>query len=270
MSRAGPGFCPFAEQIEGVTTFDTGGGERVGFCDHTASGFYTTLTSRSFWNNAGVSVHFAIARDGRIAQLINIFDTAFAQGRDSRGQPVGPNSPGVTWPPFAEMARKNPNGYLISTEHEDYEMNPHGQPRPIPNAEWTPEEYAADLKVKRWCVEEIAEHTGKPLLRFGIDSLAGHYMFDPVNRAECPGKSWRESYRAMLYDELTKAAPGPRVWAWGNEVAGCEIRGSQLFYWHNGIEIDAVGDYEGKLPGAHYHHAGDDENGKPIWVEVLR
>lgn len=64
--------------------------------------------------------------------------------------------------------------------------------------------------------------------------------------------------------------PSARQWIYGNEVAGAEERGLQTFYWHRGVEVDAVGDYEGKLPGAHFHHAGDDKDGKPIWVEVLK
>lgn len=259
MSRVGPGWCPFAEQIEGVTTFDVGGAERVGFCDHTASGFYSTLRDASFWNNAGTSVHFAIARDGRIAQIANIFDTAFAQGR------LGPNP---SWPKWAEMGQRNPNGYLISTEHEDA-ITINGETHFVPGSQWTPEQYAADLKVKRWCVEEVGVQTNANLMRFGIDSLAGHHMFDSVNRKECPGRFWRNEYRARLFEDLTQAPAAPRVWAWGNEVAGCEVRGKQLFYWHNGVEIDAVGDYEGNFVGAHYHREGPDVNGVQQWRQVL-
>ena len=76
------GICPFAEQIAGITTFNAGNFNPAGFCDHTASGFYTTLKDPAFWTNAGVSVHFGISRRGEICQLVNIFDMAFAQGRD--------------------------------------------------------------------------------------------------------------------------------------------------------------------------------------------
>ncbi len=121
MTRSGRGWAPFAEQVEGVTTYSSEPLHAVGFCDHTAQGFYSTLKSAAFWNNAGVSTHFGVARDGRVCQMVNLFETAWAQGRDSRGQPVGPTSPGVTWPPFAEMGKRNPNTYLISIEHEDAE-----------------------------------------------------------------------------------------------------------------------------------------------------
>lgn len=187
------GQCPFAEQVQGVTQFSAGYVDRVGFCDHTAGGFYSTLKDPGFWNGAGVSVHFAIARDGRIAQIINIFDTAFAQGR------LGPT---VSWPPYASMGQRNPNGYLISTEHEDA-VSTNGRTSFVPGSEWTPQQYAADLRVKRWCVDEVRRVTGKDLMRLGIDSLAGHHMFDSVNRTECPGKFWREQYRQRLFADLT-------------------------------------------------------------------
>ena len=187
------GICDFAEQIVGVTAFAKGNVERVGWCDHTAGGFYSTMQSAAFWNNAGVSTHFAIARDGRICQMVNIFNTAFAQGR------LGPL---VTWNPYHLMHEQNPNTYLISTEHEDAETV-NGKTRFIPGSQWTEAQYQADLRLKRWCMDEVLRVQGEDMLRFGIDSLAGHHMFDGVNRAECPGRFWRDEYRARLYADLT-------------------------------------------------------------------
>ena len=185
------GVCPFAEWIPGVTTFNPGHLDRVGFCDHAAGGYMSTMRRASFWNGAGVSTHFAVGRDGSIIQLVNIFDTAYAQGR------LGP---AVSWKPYQQMGWSNPNMYLISTEHEDWE-NGHA----VPGSEWTQAQYDADLRLKRWCVDEVKRVLGKDLLRFGIDSLAGHYMFDSVNRAECPGRFWRDDYHGRLYADLTEA-----------------------------------------------------------------
>ena len=191
------GICPFAEWIPGVDSFSPGNGGRVGFCDHTAGGFLSTMRRASFWNGAGVSTHFAIGREGAIVQLVNIFDSAWAQGR------LGPQ---VTWLAYGTMRMQNPNLYLISTEHEDA-VSVNGVTRFIAGSEWTPEQYEADLAVKRWCVEEVRRVTGEDLLRFGIDSLAGHHMFDSVNRAECPGRFWRNEYRLRLFDDLTTEDP---------------------------------------------------------------
>lgn len=188
------GLCPFAEQITGVTSFQSGYVDRVGFCDHTAGGFVSTLRNPGFYNGAGVSTHFAIGRDGSILQFVNILDTAWAQGA------LGPVQ---TWPPYATMGKRNPNGYLISTEHEDHEMV-NGVSTAIPGSQWTPAQYASDLKLKRWCVDEVKRVANLDMLRFGIDSLAGHHMFDGVNRAECPGKFWRDVYHAQLYADLVQ------------------------------------------------------------------
>lgn len=247
------GICPFARFVPGVTTFNEGNVDRVGFCDHTAGGFLSTLAAASFWNGAGVSTHFTIGRKGEILQMVNIFDTAWAEGRDARGQSVSASSPGVTWPPFDG---RNPNGLLISTEHEDAETV-NGQTHFIPGSEWTEAQYQADLKVKRWCVEEVKRVTGADLMRYGIDSLAGHHMFDPVSRAECPGVYWRNEGRNRLWDDLGGVPDvAPRLWLYGNEAAGEEVVGNQTFIWHRNVIIDKIGDEAGNFPGQRQHNEG--------------
>lgn len=186
------GICPFAIQLDGVEDYTEGEVDRVGFCDHAAGGFWTTLDNAAFWNTQGVSVHFGIARDGRICQITNLFDSPWAEGR------LGPH---VTWPQYPTMNYRNPNGYLVSTEHEDYEIV-NGIARAVVGSQWTAQEYQSDLQVKQWCIEEVKRVLGKDLLVFGIDSLTGHHMFDSVNRAECPGLYWRNEYRQRLYRDL--------------------------------------------------------------------
>jgi hypothetical protein len=185
------GLCPFATQIHGVVSQNAGNSGRVGFCDHTAGGFMATMKNPTFWNSRQVSTHFAVGRDGEIIQMVNIFDTAWAQGR------LGPT---VIWPPYLQMVAgtgtKNPNAWLISTEHEDKNGDPF----------WTPEQYDATLRLKRWCVAECAA-AGFDALGFGRDSLAGHYMFDQVNRPGCPGVHWRNEYRDRLWADLSVSPP---------------------------------------------------------------
>ena len=200
------GICPFATFIPGVTRFSPGYVDRVGFCDHTAAGYMRTMKRPDFWNEAGVSVHFAISKTGEIVQLVNIFDTAFAQGQ------LGP---GVTWPRFDEMGRGNPNGYLISTEQEDEtELN----------MVWPEAMYEADLRVKRWCIEECKAQ-GMDVMRFGFDSLTGHYMFDGVDRAHCPGTGWP---REGLFADLTQSA-APSV-----AKAEASLVLSETYHQHDG------------------------------------
>lgn len=219
------GICPFADlRLLPSTVYSPGYIDRVGFCDHAAGGFYTTLTDRHFWINAGYSVHFAISRRGQIAQLVNIFDSAFGQGR------LGPT---VTWPYYNNVnkpyRRTNPNYLLISTEHEDWELV-NGVARAIPGSQWTNEEYEASLRLKRWCIDETMRVRGLDLMQYGIDSLTGHHMFDGVNRANCPGSFWRDGYRQRLWTQLSSGlvAVSPEeddmLIRWGGEA--------NPTYWH--------------------------------------
>lgn len=199
------GWCPFAQRVWGVQSYSAGGEAKVGICDHAAGGFLSTMADADFWNNAGVSTHFAIGRRGQIIQMVNIFDRAYGQGR------LGPR---ITWPPYGIMNRRNPNEYLISSEHEDWEIV-NGIARAVPGSQWTQAEFDADLKLKRWLVGEIPS-----IMTFGIDSLAGHFMFDDVNRVNCPGRYWQNEYRQLLFNALQgqdgddgmKAFNAPAAW----------------------------------------------------------
>jgi hypothetical protein len=132
------------------------------------------------------------------------------------------------------MGYQNPNLYLISTEHED---------KTVTNYQWSPEMYAADLKLKQWCVEEVAR-AGNDLMRFGLDSLSGHYMFDGVNRPYCPGTGWP---REQLYADLTG----------GNELANLNADGSQrivsegdtIVIYNGNIPVLRIGSEDGQYPG---------------------
>lgn len=254
------GECPFAEQIRGVTTYSKGFVDRVGFCDHTAGGYYGTLRSASFWNGQGVSTHFGISQKGEICQMVNIFDTAYAQGR------LGPE---VTWKPYLTMHQQNPNGYLISTEHED---------KQVTNYVWSQAMYEADLRLKQWCVEEVARVTGKDMLRFGLDSLAGHHMFDGVNRKYCPGTGWP---REQLYKDLTTQEDDLANLNADGSMKIVEEQGCMVFYV-NGIPVFRLGDpdgpYDGRIAknfgGAWIHLANDGapgaERGEAFWSATPR
>ena len=184
------GWAPFAERIDGVYMYTPGGENKVGICSHTAGGYYRTMLDIDFWNiSAKCSVHFAISRKGEIAQLVNIFDRAWGQGR--LNQP--------SWPPYPQMNYRNPNEYLISIEHEDAETI-NGQT--VFFGSWTQAQYDASLKVHKWCREEIAYVKGVEMLRFDMDSMAGHYMFDAINRANCPPAKWKNEYRQGIYTSL--------------------------------------------------------------------
>lgn len=241
------GVCPFATPIAGGIDKAPNGGpmwDIVGTCDHTAQGFYGTLMDPGFWQRSGDSVNFCIGRDGSIGQILNLFTNSYGQGHDQNQQSITPSSPGISWAPWATMQRRNPNGYLVSVEHEDY-TNINGVSRPVPGSEWTMEQYAADLRLKRWMVDEVRRVKGKDLLRFGIDSLADHHMFDPVNRAECAGKYWRNNYREQLYSQLMgeKPIPGGDTLAdlKGDGSMKIVAEGDQMCFYIKGVCVLKIG-----------------------------
>jgi hypothetical protein len=62
---------------------------------------------------------------------------------------------------------------------------------------------------------------------------------------------------------LVQPQRAPRNFLWGNELSGVEKRGKQQFWWNEGVETDALGDFEGLFPGQRWHNAGG------LWVQVM-
>jgi len=126
---------------------------------HIAEGYFSTLTDPGFWLSRGSSVHFAVAKDGRVAQLVAIDNAAWGNGRVQH----------PTWP---LLTPTNPNLYTVSIEHEGFT----GDPWPIAQVD-------ASIELTRW-VCDVA----------GIDpsanTIIGHYRIDGVSRANCPGTGW--------------------------------------------------------------------------------
>lgn len=101
--------------------------------------------------------------------------------------------------------------------------------------------------------------------RFGALPIKGHREWAlPGEGTACPGVVVPRDWASFM-----APTPPARDWIYGTEAAGCERRGNQLFYWHRGVEVDAVGDYEGIHVGAHYHREGPDIDGVQQWRQVL-
>src|ERR1051326_7022706 len=142
----------------------------------------------------------------------------------------------------------------------------------VPGSQWTDAEYAADLKVKRWVRDTLAAE-GVDVLRFGVDSLAGHHMFDPRDRAECPGRFWRDEYRQRLFNDLTSTE---------NDMASLNQDGSQrivsegnfIVFYNGNTPVLRVGASDGSGPGRISKKFGAnwfwfrtlDDNDPPNWV----
>lgn len=205
------GVCPFAQWLPtrnfGYPPGHRGQNKPLFFVDHIMAGFKRTMDNPEWLNNSGISSHFAIGFDGSISQYVNIFDASYANGltgtigetrhgierydRSNRhlaacegaGQWVFRNVDGIPcWNLTATLEDGAVASLLncrsITIEHEGTD----------PGKSWTNAMLEADIRVKRWCLEELAR--AGITLEADNDLLVGHFQIDPVNRANCPGPAW--------------------------------------------------------------------------------
>ncbi len=176
------GWCQFATRVP-TTKFWSGNEGRRGVVMHIAQGGYDAAVRWLSDENANPnsSAHFVIAKDGRIAQLVSIDDSAWANGLrwdaesnqwfTPSGRPVKP-----TWQDIEPGV--NPNLFTISIEHEG-----------VYQEEWTPEMYKANNRLLQWIAAQVSVQ--KPENAFWAyvphRTLIGHYEIDPADRPNCPG-----------------------------------------------------------------------------------
>lgn len=240
------GWLSWAERMPGRPAsgpgFNTGVNGVRGLVFHSAEGFAATMlspTSQWGYYSAAYPWHLSNLLDGRLIQHHSFFvrcwhGSAFNQeyvGMEHEGR----TPEGATVGPVLNEAQIA-NAVRVAADLGEWKG-------------WTPRRPTSAMDL----TATLYEHN--ETVRFGGTGT------------QCPSHRipWDEIMRRLAMPDEPK-----RNWLFGGEYAGEEIVGNQIFVWHRGIIIDAIGDYEGKLPGAHYHHAGDDPDGKPIWVEVLR
>ena len=168
------GWCPFADKRVSTNFWSGRDNQRVkAVVLHIAQGSYEGAINWLTQPTSEASAHFIIAKDGRIAQMVSIDDTAWGNGlRYENGQWLTPTDPALpanpTWSGLIPAV--NPNLYTISIEHEGLFQEP-----------WTPAMYAANLRLLQWIRDQIA------LSYFWHDSLIGHHEIDMTRRRNCPG-----------------------------------------------------------------------------------
>jgi hypothetical protein len=228
------------------------------------AGFKRTMDNLEWLNGSGISSHFAIGFDGSISQYVNIFDSSYANGitgtfgetrhgierfdRANRHLAGCEGLSGATWnflrlgnASYWNLCAPARDGAIasilncrsITIEHEGTD----------PSKAWTPEMLDADIRVKRWCIEELSRNGVK--LEVDNDLLVGHFQIDPVNRANCPGPAWpKAEIIAALRSGGSAPLPAPsldvyhQLNAENTFLAGKELSGPQA--------VNAFFDY--KLP----------------------
>lgn len=164
---------PAADWDPIVGNFWTGNLGRRAVVIHIAQGGYKSSITHMRNNNK--SSHFIVAKSGEFSQMVEIQDSAWANGLsfDQHRQAwICPHGKIVkpTW--AALRAPNNPNRETISIEHEGMS----GQPAPESQLATT-----VDLLV--WLAAQYPE-----LAPYVVGStLIGHDDLDPLDKAGCPG-----------------------------------------------------------------------------------
>ena len=146
-----------------------------------------------------VSAHFVVARDGRITQLVDIEDTAWANGT----RPGNPSD--NLWNGHSALERVrtsglNTNAHSVSIEHEGRFHETQGA--------LTPEQLEATLWLHQYIMKEVRRIYNKdiPLDR---NHIVGHSQITPRTRPNCPGRNFPfdEIIRRIKMDEVPDAPP---------------------------------------------------------------
>ena len=153
-----------------------------------------------------VSSHFVVAQDGRIAQLVPITDTAWANGTTT-----GTDNRGNRHSQLAAVRDRNVNAnlYTISIEHEGRLAETGGRLTP------------AQLEATVWLIGHIRSevkrilNTDIPITR---DNIVGHADIAPRWKPNCPGAEFQfdeiiQRLRTQASPPTADAAPSPSRWA---------------------------------------------------------
>ncbi len=178
-------WCPFADQRPTTWKRFTGNHGRKAVVLHIAEGSYEgTLQEFADSNPAQKSSHFVIAKDGRIAQLVSMNDSAWANGLCWQNNHWRtPDCSKLDNPTWADIIPGvNPNMYTISIEHEGF----HDQPL-------TAAMKAANIKLLRWIAGELG------IVYTLGHTLIGHRDIDPLRKSFCPGSGFD-------FNEIAQAA----------------------------------------------------------------
>ncbi len=170
------GIYPGARQASGFganTHYTPGNKGRLAVVLHICEGAYQG--SIAYLRSIGLSSHFVVSEGGEVSQLVNVNDTAWANGLSYEGGKWYSPRPRhkVVTPTWKRLTPgMDSNGHTISIEHAGY----HNKPRP--NAQ-----IQATINLLRWLGSQFPS-----LMPYapGV-SLIGHFNLDNLDRANCPG-----------------------------------------------------------------------------------
>lgn len=198
---------------------------------HIAQGGYTSSITHMAAN--GVSSHFIVSAAGSVSQMVDIADTAWANGlawcdTPAEAAALGAAWQGVGWycphkhkvtPSWADITPGvNPNLETISIEHEGMSG------RALPAVQ-----LSATVRLLAWLAQQcpsLAPYApGHTLIR--------HADIDPTDKAFCPGPAFDLALIARLANEARIGVGWQRVWAArGVALSNPEFAIPQLYKYH--------------------------------------
>jgi len=144
---------------------------------HIAEGTYLSTVDWLCDHVSEVSAHFVVARDGRIAQLVDIEDTAWSNGTSSSAADV--KYCGYSYLHAVRDRRVSANYYTVSIEHEGVYSQTHG--------ELTVQQAAATVQLVKYIRDEVWRIYGVQI-PMDREHIVGHCDITPLWKPNCPGE----------------------------------------------------------------------------------
>lgn len=159
-------------------------------CFHITEGSYAGAVNWLCNSASEASAHFVIAQDGRIAQLVDLKESAWTQGTST-----DPNSKVFYGKSTLEVVRSrktNANYYMIGIETEGVWSKTKGK--------LTDKQLEAAVWLVKYIKEEVKRIFGVDI-PIDRDHIVGHYQVAPITKPNCPGP-------AFQFDEIIARANG--------------------------------------------------------------
>lgn len=129
---------------------------------------------------SGISAHFVVGRDGRIAQLVDLKNAAYCNGTQS-GSPGGYEYVGRATAALVKSRRVNANLYTVSIECEGWTSSTHGF--------LTDTQFAALVELVGYIRQQVKAIYGTDIPCDRMH-LIGHNEIAPVEKPDCPGRDF--------------------------------------------------------------------------------
>ncbi len=146
---------------------------------HIAEGTYLGTIAWEQNPASRVSSHFIVAKDGRVAQMVDIRDTAWCNATSTN--PADSIYYGYATARLVKERKTNANFFTVSIENEGFYKDTRGA--------LTDAQLQAEIEVIAYIISEVKRIWG---VQIPVDRehIIGHYEVTPKNKPHCPGEKF--------------------------------------------------------------------------------